>query len=100
MGQTQLGQQCVTLSTGPRPPVPRLRKNPAVASGEDFLRTNLGDWLEALAAAGPAPGGGSAAAIAGAVAASLVGMTARLSTDGWPEAPGIAVQADLLRGRL
>jgi methenyltetrahydrofolate cyclohydrolase len=77
-----------------------LRENPAVTSGDDVLRTSLGEWLEALAAGGPAPGGASAAAVAGAVAASLVGMTARLSTDGWPEALGIAVQADLLRERL
>jgi formiminotetrahydrofolate cyclodeaminase len=71
-----------------------------MARGRDLLRTNIGDWLDALAGAGPAPGGGSAAAVAGAAAASLVGMTARLSTDGWAEAAGIAVQADLLRARL
>jgi len=40
------------------------------------------------------------AAVAGAAAASLVGMIARLSTGAWAEAPGIAVQADLLRARL
>jgi glutamate formiminotransferase/formiminotetrahydrofolate cyclodeaminase len=71
-----------------------------VTRGGDLLRTSLGAWLEALAAAGPAPGGGSAAAIAGAAAASLVGMTARLSTGSWPEATGVGVQADLLRDRL
>jgi methenyltetrahydrofolate cyclohydrolase len=71
-----------------------------VEHGGDFLRTSLGEWLDALAAASPAPGGASAAAVAGAVAASLVGMTARLSTDGWPEAVGVGVQADILRGRL
>ncbi len=41
------------------------------ASGETFL--------EELAAATPAPGGGSAAAYAGAMAAALVGMVARLT---------------------
>jgi methenyltetrahydrofolate cyclohydrolase len=71
-----------------------------VASGDDFLRMTVGEWLEALAAAGPAPGGGSAAAVSGAVAASLVGMTARLSIGSWTEAPGIAAQADVLRARL
>jgi glutamate formiminotransferase/formiminotetrahydrofolate cyclodeaminase len=41
------------------------------SSGEDFL--------EALASASPTPGGGSAAAHAGALAAALVGMVARLT---------------------
>jgi methenyltetrahydrofolate cyclohydrolase len=71
-----------------------------VARGEDFLRQTLGEWLDAVAAPGPAPGGGSAAAVVAAVAASLVGMTARLSTGSWSDAGGIAVQADLLRERL
>jgi formiminotetrahydrofolate cyclodeaminase len=71
-----------------------------VEDDNDFLGRPLGAWLGALAAGGPAPGGGSAAAVAGAVAAALVGMTARLSSDGWPEAAGAAVQADILRERL
>ncbi len=71
-----------------------------MANGEEFLRTRVGDWLDALAAADPAPGGGSAAAVTASTAASLVAMTARLSTDSWPEAVGIAVQADVLRERL
>jgi formiminotetrahydrofolate cyclodeaminase len=70
-----------------------------VASRDDVLRKHIADWLDALAAAGPAPAGASALAVTAAAAASLVGMTARLS-DGWAEAPGIAVQADVLRGRL
>ena len=70
-----------------------------MSSRDDVLRTEIADWLVALAAAGPAPGAGSASAVAAAAAASLVGMTARLSA-GWPEAPGIAVQADVLRARL
>ena len=71
-----------------------------MAREKDFLGLTLGAWLDELAAAGPAPGGGSAAAVVAAAAASLVGMTARLSTETWSEAPGIAVQADLLRERL
>jgi methenyltetrahydrofolate cyclohydrolase len=71
-----------------------------VASGEAFLTTPLGEWLEALAARGPVPGGGSAAAVTGAIAASLVGMTARVSADGWADSGGIAAQADALRDRL
>ncbi|MEI6271411.1 MAG: cyclodeaminase/cyclohydrolase family protein [Chloroflexota bacterium] len=41
--------------------------------------TSLGDYLDALAAATPAPGGGSAAGIAGAMGAALVEMVAGLS---------------------
>jgi len=71
-----------------------------VASGDPFLDRTLAEWLGALAAAGPAPGAGSAAAVTAGAAASLVAMTARLSRDAWPEAPGIAAQADVLRARL
>jgi glutamate formiminotransferase/formiminotetrahydrofolate cyclodeaminase len=39
------------------------------------------DFLDSLAAGTPTPGGGSAAAYAGAAAASLVGMVARLTVD-------------------
>jgi formiminotetrahydrofolate cyclodeaminase len=65
-----------------------------------LLAIPLGDWLGALADGGPAPGAGSAAAVAGAVAAALVGMTARVSAHAWPEGAGVAVQADVLRERL
>ena len=41
--------------------------------------TSLGDYLDALAAATPAPGGGSAAGVAGAMGAALVEMVAGLS---------------------
>jgi formiminotetrahydrofolate cyclodeaminase len=66
---------------------------------DDLLGTTLRDGLAALAAPGP-PAGGSAAGVAAAVSAALVTMTVRASTDGWPEAIGIAVQADVLRDRL
>src|SRR5438876_9080669 len=39
----------------------------------------LDGWLEELAAGTPAPGGGSAASLAGALAGALVGMVARLT---------------------
>ena len=64
-----------------------------------FLRLTVDEWLEALAAADPVPGGGSAAALTGATAAALVAMTARLSPD-WPEAGGVTAQALKLRAHL
>lgn len=68
-------------------------------STDDLLGTTLRDGLASLAAEG-APAGGSAAALAAAISAALVTMTARASTETWPEAVGIAVQADVLRDRL
>src|SRR5207302_948663 len=40
---------------------------------------SLDGWLEDLAGGGPVPGGGSAAALAGALAGALVAMVARLT---------------------
>src|SRR5919197_823386 len=46
------------------------------------------------------PGGGSVAAVVTAFAAALVGMTARLSREIWPDAGGVAAQAEALRARV
>jgi glutamate formiminotransferase/formiminotetrahydrofolate cyclodeaminase len=62
-----------------------------------------GSFLDQLSAGTATPGGGSAAAYAGAVAAALVGMVARLSMgkkkypEFQPRADEIAAQADALR---
>lgn len=55
--------------------------------------------LEELAAPRAVPGSGSALAVALAAAAAVVQMAARLSTDTWPDAAGIAAQAESLRER-
>ena len=68
--------------------------------GHDFLELTVVEWLEELGERRPVPGGGSAAAIAGAMGASLVAMTARLSQASWPESTGIVAQAVRLRVRL
>ena len=66
----------------------------------------LDAYLEALASARPTPGGGSAAAVAGALGAALVAMVARI-TEGNPkfaarasEAAALAGHADELRATL
>ncbi len=43
------------------------------------LREPLDDWLDMLASAAPAPGGGAAAALAGALGAALVSMVAHFT---------------------
>ena len=51
----------------------------AAAAQADYLDMPLGRFLAALAGSDAAPGGGSAAAVAVSLGASLCGMTARLS---------------------
>jgi formiminotetrahydrofolate cyclodeaminase len=65
-----------------------------------FSDHSLGEFCDTVAAETSAPGGGSVAAIAGALAASLVAMAARFSTDEWQDAAGAVAQAEALRARL
>ena len=53
----------------------------------DYLDLPLGELLDRVASDSPAPGGGSVAAIAVALAAGLAGMAARLSTGQLPTPP-------------
>ena len=63
-------------------------------------------FLDELASASPAPGGGSVAAFAGALASALSGMAARLTLgreklrDSWPAMEEAAAEADRLRARF
>ena len=59
-----------------------------------FLDVSLSDWLDELAAARAAPGGGSALAVCVANAAAVVTMAARVSQSG-----GLVAQAEALRAR-
>ncbi len=61
------------------------------------MDSSLDDFLERLAARTPAPGGGGAAAVTGAMAAGLVAMAARFSVTQLPGALDLAEQADRLR---
>jgi formiminotetrahydrofolate cyclodeaminase len=66
----------------------------------DLLDAPLRDFLDTLAGEGPAPGGGSAAAVVVAMSAGLVGMVARASKGHWEEAGGVIGQAETLRARV
>jgi len=66
----------------------------------------LDGWLEELASSAPVPGGGSAAALAGAVAGALVAMVTRLTVGrkayaaAEPRARVILAEAEALRAQL
>ena len=64
-----------------------------------LLDLRLREFLDEIAAKGRTPGGGSAAALVTAIAAGLLAKVARGSGDSWPEAAGIAAQAECLRDR-
>lgn len=64
-----------------------------------LLELTVRAWLGELGDRTASPAGGAAAAVAGAMAASLVTMTARLSQD-WHEAGGVVAQALSLGDRL
>lgn len=64
-----------------------------------LLDLSLQEFLDLVASEGRTPGGGSAAALVTAVAAGLLAKVARASGEAWPEAPGIAAQAECLRDR-
>jgi glutamate formiminotransferase/formiminotetrahydrofolate cyclodeaminase len=63
-------------------------------------------FLDELASDSPAPGGGSVAALAGALASALCGMVARLTLgreklrEAWPSMEEAAAEADHLRNRF
>jgi formiminotetrahydrofolate cyclodeaminase len=64
-----------------------------------LLDLRVREFLDEIAAVGRTPGGGSAAALVTAIAAGLLAKVARGSGDTWPEAAGIAAQAECLRDR-
>jgi formiminotetrahydrofolate cyclodeaminase len=67
---------------------------------DSFLDVPVRGFLDQLAARTPAPGGGVAAAVTGAMAAGLVAMAARFSARQLPGSGELADQADELRRRL
>jgi formiminotetrahydrofolate cyclodeaminase len=65
-----------------------------------FSEQTVGELCDTVAAETSAPGGGSVAAIAGALAASLVAMAGRFSREQWEDAAGAVAQAEAFRTRL
>ncbi len=76
-----------------------LRKNRAVDQGK-LVTGSVGEFLAALGGDSAAPGGGSAAAVAVAMATALTQSVARISADRWPEADAVLAQADTVQRRL
>ena len=76
------------------------------AGGISSAAPTLDGWMDELAGASPTPGGGSAAALAGALAAALVAMVARLTIGRKAyaaveaEARAVLADAEQLRGEL
>jgi len=74
--------------------------------GSSLLDLTVGHLLEQLGSPAPAPGGGAGAALAGAMGAALVQMTANLTIgrprllEVEPQARDIEARAGALRGRL
>jgi methenyltetrahydrofolate cyclohydrolase len=64
-----------------------------------LLDLPLREFLDEVTAEGRTPGGGSVAALVTAIAAGLLAKVARASGATWPEAPGIAAQAESLVSR-
>ncbi len=73
---------------------------PSHAPAGALLALRLDDLLERTAETTPTPGGGSVAAISGALAAALLARAARGSRTAWEDAGGAAAQAWSLGRRL
>jgi glutamate formiminotransferase/formiminotetrahydrofolate cyclodeaminase len=71
----------------------------AAGAASELEQLSVQELLDALEAPAPSPCGGSAAALAGAMAAALVALVARQSTN-WDESRGVAAQSSALRSRL
>lgn len=68
-------------------------------SATSYLDHDLGRFLDQVASRQPAPGGGAVAAVAVSLAAGLVAMAARFSTDQVGASEQLAEHADRLRAR-
>jgi methenyltetrahydrofolate cyclohydrolase len=71
-----------------------------MAAPLDFSSQNVGDFCDTISSETSAPGGGSVAAVVGAMGASLTAMAARFSKEQWEDAAGAVAQAEALKARL
>ena len=69
------------------------------SSSSSFLDAGLKDFLDAVPARTPAPGGGAVAAIAASLAAGLTAMAARFAPDEWERRAEAVGRAEELRAR-
>jgi methenyltetrahydrofolate cyclohydrolase len=68
-----------------------------LASSESFLDHGLKEFLDAVPARTPAPGGGAVAAIVAALAAGLTAMAARFAPNEWERRAEVIGRAEELR---
>jgi methenyltetrahydrofolate cyclohydrolase len=66
---------------------------------ESFLDLSLQEFLDAVPARTPAPGGGAVAAVATSLAAGLTAMAARFAPEGWEPGAEVVRRAEELRAR-
>ena len=67
---------------------------------EDYADQSVRAFCDTISAETSAPGGGSVAAVTGALAASLTAMASRFSREQWEDAAGAVAQAEALKSRL
>ena len=65
-----------------------------------FLDAGLKEFLDAVPARTPAPGGGAVAAVAASLAAGLTAMAARFASDEWEHRAEVVGRAEELRARV
>ena len=70
------------------------------SSSSSFLDAGLKEFLDAVPARTPAPGGGAVAAIAASLAAGLTAMAARFAPDEWERRAEVVGRAEELRARV
>ena len=68
-------------------------------ASSSFLDDGLKEFLDAVPARTPAPGGGAVAAIAAALAAGLTAMAARFAPEEWARRADVVGGAEALRAR-
>jgi methenyltetrahydrofolate cyclohydrolase len=68
-------------------------------ASSSFLDAGLKEFLDAVPARTPAPGGGAVAAVVLSLAAGLTAMAARFAPDEWPRRAEVVGRAEELRAR-